>query len=171
MGGELLEELETKGYKNLNGCDITVSQESTGKHIPLKSVNFSFEKLPYKDNTFDTIYSFETIEHVKNPHNLIEEIHRTVKIGGIIIMSTPNILNLYNRIAFLKNGDMYRFNENNDHWTMFPVSIFKKTFFPYFDLMETVYLKGEFPYRELSKIKLPENKLFGRSVCWIFKKK
>jgi len=44
----------------------------------------------YQEKKFDVITSFQVIEHVKDDHLFIEEIHRLLKPGGWFIMTTPN---------------------------------------------------------------------------------
>ena len=48
-----------------------------------------FESIP--DNTFDFVISFQVIEHIKDDHLFLKEIHRVLKAGGKTILSTPNI--------------------------------------------------------------------------------
>ena len=48
-----------------------------------------FSDLP--DNAFDSIVSFQVIEHVKQDKEFLEEIHRVLKPGGKAILTTPNI--------------------------------------------------------------------------------
>ncbi len=44
-----------------------------------------------KDNTFDTVVSFQVIEHIDKDVEFLKEIHRVLKPGGIAIISTPNL--------------------------------------------------------------------------------
>ncbi len=49
---------------------------------------------PFKgidDNSFDTVVSFQVIEHIENDKLFLEEIYRVLKPGGKAIISTPNI--------------------------------------------------------------------------------
>ncbi|MFI4914938.1 MAG: methyltransferase domain-containing protein [Phycisphaerales bacterium JB060] len=41
-------------------------------------------------NTYDLAASFETIEHVENATGLVAELHRILKPGGTLVISTPN---------------------------------------------------------------------------------
>lgn len=45
-------------------------------------------KLPYDDNSFDTICCFETLEHVPDPHRVLQELHRVARRN--VILSVPN---------------------------------------------------------------------------------
>jgi ubiquinone/menaquinone biosynthesis C-methylase UbiE len=47
-------------------------------------------QLPFPDNFFDTIVSFETIEHTTQYPKMLDEFYRTLKPGGQLILSTPN---------------------------------------------------------------------------------
>ncbi len=47
-------------------------------------------KIPYKDNIFDAVVSFQVIEHVQDDVNYISEVHRVLKKSGILILTTPN---------------------------------------------------------------------------------
>lgn len=67
-------------------------------------VNLNNCKLPYEDNFFDTVTITEVIEHLENYRCILREIHRTLKPGGLIVVTTPNILNLKSRFRFLFNG-------------------------------------------------------------------
>lgn len=47
---------------------------------------------PFKDNYFDVIVAFEMIEHLHKPKVFLNEVHRILKKGGLLIISTPNSL-------------------------------------------------------------------------------
>lgn len=46
-------------------------------------------RLPFPDNTFDLITSNMVFEHLKNPHEQLQEIGRVLAPGGILIFHTP----------------------------------------------------------------------------------
>ena len=66
-------------------------------------------KLPFQDNDFDTVVCLEGLEHVINPDAVIAELCRVCKSGGRIIISLPNIQNMYSRLQFLCTGTFYQF--------------------------------------------------------------
>ena len=47
-----------------------------------------FEGLP--DNVFDTVISFQVIEHIRDDKYFLREIHRVLKPGGTALITTPN---------------------------------------------------------------------------------
>jgi 2-polyprenyl-3-methyl-5-hydroxy-6-metoxy-1,4-benzoquinol methylase len=46
-------------------------------------------KLPFKDNSIDSVIASEVIEHVINPAEFVNELFRVVKPGGSLIVTTP----------------------------------------------------------------------------------
>jgi 2-polyprenyl-3-methyl-5-hydroxy-6-metoxy-1,4-benzoquinol methylase len=48
------------------------------------------EKLPFEDETFDAVDSWQTIEHVQNERDCIFELYRVLKKGGHAILRGPN---------------------------------------------------------------------------------
>lgn len=45
------------------------------------------DKLPFKENTFDIILFYETIEHVENPEKCLKEIRRVLRKDGTLILT------------------------------------------------------------------------------------
>ena len=50
----------------------------------------SAENLPFGDKSFETVISFETIEHLENPSRLADECRRLLTDDGTLVISTPN---------------------------------------------------------------------------------
>jgi SAM-dependent methyltransferase len=47
-------------------------------------------ELPFEEDEFDCIVSFETLEHLENHRGLMEEFRRVLKPGGFLLMSSPD---------------------------------------------------------------------------------
>jgi len=62
------------------------------------------EYLPFKSATFDGVNLIEVIEHIEHQAQLVREIARVIKGGGVVVISTPNILNVLSRLRFLFTG-------------------------------------------------------------------
>jgi len=58
------------------------------------NVEFRQIVLPYlkgvADNSFDYAVSFQVIEHIKDDRTFLKEIHRVLKTGGKLLLTTPN---------------------------------------------------------------------------------
>ncbi|MBS1681407.1 MAG: methyltransferase domain-containing protein [Bacteroidetes bacterium] len=46
--------------------------------------------LPYADNTFDCVVSFQVIEHIADDRAYLKEINRVLKPNGLALITTPN---------------------------------------------------------------------------------
>ncbi len=62
------------------------------------------EFLPFKSGIFDGVNLTEVIEHIEDQPRLLREIGRVIKIGGVFVVSTPNVLNVLSRLRFLFTG-------------------------------------------------------------------
>jgi SAM-dependent methyltransferase len=60
--------------------------------------------LPFKNGCFDGVNLTEVIEHIENQAQLIREIGRVLKPDGVVVISTPNVLNVHSRMRFLFTG-------------------------------------------------------------------
>jgi SAM-dependent methyltransferase len=62
------------------------------------------EPLPFRICSFDGVNLTEVIEHIEHQAQLIREIGRVLKAGGVVVISTPNVLNVFSRLRFLFTG-------------------------------------------------------------------
>ena len=58
--------------------------------LDITDLNFEFDKIPSEDNKIDIIVILAVIEHISNPDNLLNEVYRVLKPGGIVYITTPN---------------------------------------------------------------------------------
>ena len=70
--------------------------------IPIDVYNLDVDDLPYNNNAFDVVIFSEIIEHLFYgvPHAL-NEINRVIKKDGFLILTTPNLAKIPNRIRLL----------------------------------------------------------------------
>lgn len=47
------------------------------------------EHLPFKQDTFDTIFAFDVLEHLNNDANVINELYRICKKGSYVVITVP----------------------------------------------------------------------------------
>lgn len=61
------------------------------------------KSLPFEDSSFDLVMFCDVFEHIiDHPKHVFSEIHRILKVRGLMIMTTPNIAHIYNRITLLR---------------------------------------------------------------------
>ncbi|MGB9619991.1 MAG: class I SAM-dependent methyltransferase [Armatimonadota bacterium] len=77
------------------GIDLSAEaiEEARRRYGHIQNIEFriaSVEDLPFEDGVFDVYTSFETIEHVPHPDQLLREAVRVLKPDGVLLISTPN---------------------------------------------------------------------------------
>ena len=99
VGGRVLEIGTGTGY----GIDIIapnvehfVTMDKTrSEELGVIPANVEFKEgvvppLPFADESFDYVVSFQVIEHIKRDKEFVREVYRVLKKGGKFIVSTPN---------------------------------------------------------------------------------
>ena len=104
--GAFSRRLLTAGYSVL-ACDL-YPEFFRVPEITCLPVTLSGE-LPYAEHSADVAVALELFEHIDGHETLLNEIHRVLKPGGTLLLTTPNILNLKSRISFLMTGFLYNF--------------------------------------------------------------
>lgn len=56
----------------------------------VRFVEATVPPLPFEDEMFDYVVSFQVIEHIKHDKRLVSEVMRVLRPGGKFIVSTPN---------------------------------------------------------------------------------
>lgn len=71
-----------------------------------KSADYTWDgiKMPFDDNTFETSFGTEVLEHCPNPEIILKEIYRVLKPGGIFFFTVPFLWPLHE-----VPNDEYRF--------------------------------------------------------------
>jgi hypothetical protein len=68
------------------GCGMGFDEKNTPSRFCLSIA----EKLPFPDSCFDRVLSREVIEHVMDPGEMLKEIYRVLKPGGMAVITTEN---------------------------------------------------------------------------------
>jgi SAM-dependent methyltransferase len=88
--------IATKGRaQKVIGVDVDAGAIQLAKQRYVSLTNLSFEtfdgySIPFNDQSFDMIVSFEVIEHVSDVSHYLAEIKRLLKPDGLALFSTPN---------------------------------------------------------------------------------
>jgi len=80
-------------YPLVYGIDVSESavKDSERNGIIACVCDLDRENMPFSNNFFDAVVCLDVMEHVLDPHKLLDEVHRALKPGGIFVISTPNI--------------------------------------------------------------------------------
>ena len=122
----------------LYGVDISKKAILEAQKIYAKAdvVDLNSEKLPYEENAIDIVTALDVIEHVFDPLFFLREIHRVLKPGGQVVLSTPNFLqesllkSLVHSKRFPKtSGDSFPYDGGHIHFF---------TYQDVFDLMKAI---------------------------------
>ena len=62
----------------------------SGKYPNGKFLSGHLPPLPYEDASFDTVVSFQVIEHIQDDVLFLKEIYRVLRPGGFTLITTPN---------------------------------------------------------------------------------
>ncbi len=115
---------------------VTFTKLSNGDNLRITNIDIQNEMLPYKKDQFDLVMFFEVLEHLPvDPMYAMVEINRVTKMGGLVIISTPNITSY---TALKKEFEGYapylfsRFissrsnNRHNHEWSPIELKLFMK---------------------------------------------
>ncbi|WP_440007016.1 methyltransferase domain-containing protein [Halomicrococcus sp. SG-WS-1] len=81
--------------ENVHGLDQSVHQlekawDKLGKHDPVSFYRGDAERLPFRDDTFDVVWSSGSIEYWPDPVATLRDMRRVTKPGGQVLVVGPN---------------------------------------------------------------------------------
>jgi SAM-dependent methyltransferase len=88
-------------YRDLAGT-------TTRRQMPYRPVNVESDRFPFDDGAFDIVFFCEVIEHLQtDPIVAIDEIHRVLRPGGRLVLTTPNVARLENVARLVAGANLY----------------------------------------------------------------
>lgn len=81
------------------------------KYPQITFVRGNAEQLPFEKESFDIVLFPNVIEHLLLPQEALKEIYRILKKGGVFVISTPNRLQLGNRIRIMMRRQLTKRDE------------------------------------------------------------
>lgn len=113
LPGHLPIALKLLGAEEVAGLDYNPDRFGSKSQIEKQGIkilecDIETDCLPFKNRSVDLVIFTEVIEHLQSsPKYALSEIKRILKPEGILIITTPNINNLANRIRRLLNKSLY----------------------------------------------------------------
>lgn len=92
-----------KKAKNISGVGLDVSEAAASKAkargIDARVFDFTASRLPFENESFETVVLLDVLEHLYQPELLLKEIYRIAKRD--VILSVPNFVSLKPRLQVL----------------------------------------------------------------------
>jgi len=103
--------------------------------------------IPYPQDSFERIVSFETLEHVKNPKRALEEMNRVLAPGGVLAISSPN------RKLTSPQKKKEEAPANPFHVTEFTVAEFREILDGRFEVLEFYGQRGTAKWKQIPPLR------------------
>ena len=103
--------LQGAGYR-ATGVDgqVRYIKKAQENYFEIDFINARAEKLPFSDNSFDAVVSYNTAEHFNQIEESFLEMIRVVRPGGRILIDSPNLLSPRIALNAIINGNSITFD-------------------------------------------------------------
>lgn len=90
-GSYLISNIINTKLDSIDGSSEAI--ECAKKHYFNENINYFHKLFPFKlkKSEYDFVISLESIEHIKDDNKFLKEIYNSLKINGILVISTPNM--------------------------------------------------------------------------------
>lgn len=112
--GHLREKLYISDLENL------VSSNNSNISANFLFIDLNTSKLSEDILNFDSASCIHVLEHVPQPNNVLAELHRQLKIGGLLYLETPNNRSIY--IPSISKGLTWNFYDDPTHIRPYPTN-------------------------------------------------
>ena len=97
------------GDENFISSDI--DEKNLGRENKAKNkLTIDATNIPFKNNEISQIIILDVLEHIKDHEQVLNEIHRTLKKNGVLVISVPNdtLLSYLNPIRYAQHERHYK---------------------------------------------------------------
>ena len=119
---KLYNQLQTEHIPHeIVACDIdpTVFQAQHISTATFHAINLDKE---YTFGEFDIVIATEVMEHIENPYKFIRDSVRHLKPNGLLLVSSPNVANIYSIAKLLFKGVPSMFHRSLHSGHIMPIS-------------------------------------------------
>lgn len=97
-GGAYLSYFKSVGA-NISGAEISESMVSRCQSalLDVRHVTDS-NKIPFPDREFEVVYLMQVLEHLRDPHEIMRELHRILADDGYIYLAVPNAASVWRKV-------------------------------------------------------------------------
>ena len=92
--GQVVARLQTAGFE-AHGVDVSEPNVARARQVTERCRLYDGKKLPYPDGYFASAGALNVLEHVEEPEAFITELVRVVKVGGRVVLSSPNFFRVF----------------------------------------------------------------------------
>lgn len=82
----------------VTGVEFSDFAAEKGRKLGLNLITGDLISQKFSDECFDVITMFDVIEHVPNPKEIISEVKRILKKGGVVIINTPDAESVWAKV-------------------------------------------------------------------------
>ena len=127
------------GYQVI-GVDVSTEVVNmVKKKYNVRVIKGEFPQVKINNDNVGVITAFQTIEHVRNPLILLQSIYRTIKPGGLVVMTTLNLDSVWRKIMGRK-WFSYLHDEHLHYWNPKSLkTIFKRAGFSKIQIFSDVF--------------------------------
>ena len=87
--GQVVARLDQMGFEAY-GIEVSLPNVEMALKVSDRCSCYDGKRVPFDDETFDAVGSFNVLEHVDEPEAYIRELVRVLRPGGRIVLSSPN---------------------------------------------------------------------------------
>jgi SAM-dependent methyltransferase len=92
--GQVVARLQTAGFEAY-GVDVSEPNIERARNVSSRCQLYDGRKLPFPDQHFDSVGALNVLEHVEAPEDFLRELIRVVRIGGRLVISSPNFFRVF----------------------------------------------------------------------------
>lgn len=173
--GDLSRELLKRGVTDLTCIDILPeAQYPLAGQVGYQQADIN-DPLPFADGSFDCVVSREGIEHLVTPFAFLGELCRVLKPGGVLFLTTPNIMTVDARMKYLLSGYFQGFRELRDNHPGLRELEFQGHISPIY-FWQLAYFLGNYGFtiervttNQIKQEKKPLKRLFARLIAGLIR--